>query len=380
MSINDIQNYKRLREIKTQYGISPGEMTKIDRKILEKLDIQSDCLDKRLCGLEIEDEFFLIILAISNVEQITKLHQNQIVNHEKYTVPDYLLAVDLPDYLNEGDVPKAQRMFVEVKKCKENAKEFVFTINAYQKLRNYGLLYSLPLFFAVKLDIESYKEWFFISGKTLEKLGKKEVRKINNREQECFVLAINELGKTDTSCLWLKNNITFIKLGTIIEKSYDTDREGVFMNDKDYGALVSYTIRYDHKICSMDLTNKETVVEAVAFSTMIDFLSQGAKKVSQEGMKTQVTYVADANYLTPYYRLILDTYLELRRVFRPEIKEADNSIEYYVHSFSEFDYNLILYAKKAYNDLVNAGVIHPVQMMPDYNARTAEGDSPDYPK
>jgi hypothetical protein len=60
MTIADIQYLKKLREIKTKYGLNPSRKTNVEKVILDKLNIFKESLNKRLGNLEKEDEFYLL--------------------------------------------------------------------------------------------------------------------------------------------------------------------------------------------------------------------------------------------------------------------------------------------------------------------------------
>lgn len=365
MSINDVQNLKKIREIKTQYGFKSNAKLKIERNILDKLKTPEVHLRKRLRGLEMEDEFLLLLLMVAEIEQVTKLDQRQIENKEKYTVPDYLLSVILPKEMGKTEQPMAQRMFVEVKKCKENEFEFYITKQAFQKLRYYSQLYTLPLYFAIKFDTSNIKQWFFISGKVIEKFGKQKIKKVNNRNQDCYVISIEDILKKDMSGLWLNNHVALLSKGTVITKLYDKSITKANMIDKKLGALISHSIEFKDKKIDKNLTKKDLFIEAGVFSTLLKKLSQGKRKQKKSDKKTEITFTADNNYFVPYYYIILETYLHLRQQFKQTLKENDSSIEYYINNFSDFDRNLLNFVKKGYYDLVNNGLLFPVKMMPN---------------
>lgn len=365
MTIKDIQNLKKIRDIKTQYNYSPTEDLEVEKSILKKINSSEESLNKRLKGLEVEDEFLLLLLMVANLEQVTRLEQERFVNIDKYTIPDYLLSIIAPKEVSKDKTPQAQRMFVEVKKCKEESHEFVITKKAYQKLRYYSQLYTLPLYFAIKFDTKIIKQWFFISGKIIEDFGKTEKRKIHNRIQECFVLDIGEIVKKDMSSLWLNNHMALLPKNSIVTKNYKKNvKNGNIYREKE-GALVSHGVSNGENKLFENLVGKNLKIEKMCFSTILKHLSQGNKKVTKNKDETKIEFITKDNYFIPFYHIILNSYLELRKQFKIVNNEVDDSIGYYINNFKDFDRNLISYLKQEYYKISDKKLLLLVRMMPN---------------
>lgn len=366
----DIQNLKKIREIKTQYGFTKDYVTEIEKKILEKLNNPNHNLNKRIKGLEIEDEFYLLTLLMKNVEQITKLEQKQIINQKKYTVPDFLLSVVAPKELHSEKIPQAQRMFVEVKKCKEGENDFIITKKAYQKLKYYAELYSpIPLYFAIKFDNEISKQWFFISSKILVSFAKMETRKIINRNQECYVMSITELLKKDLSGLWFASHFCLINKETIVTKTYDKSMKEFQIYEENLGALTKLSINYKNNSVCEKIPKNNLPIETMVFFALLKRLARGKEEKKCQNNINIISFQADENYFIPYYHIILDSYLHIRQQFQNIQDECDNTIEFYSNNFSNIDKNIILYIKKVYSDLVNSKVIFPIKMNPNFEEK-----------
>ncbi|MBU4351621.1 MAG: hypothetical protein KJ939_00880 [Nanoarchaeota archaeon] len=368
--IADIQNFKKFRSFKSKYGLSPKIKYKLDKKIIEKLNISQEELDNRLSGLEAEDEFLLMTYLIANIEQITPLEQKQLFNKNKYTVPDYLLSVPVSDFASKLFLKKdtsslCQRMFVEVKKCKKDEREFVITKKAYEKLRHYAELYSLPLYFALKFNMSASKQWFFITGKVIEKFGKEEKRHIINREQDCYVIDITKILKYDFSGLWLNNFACFVSKSTKIRKIYDNSIKKFNISHPKLGAIISHNIISGRKEYKIDLLQKD-FLSAIVRSAIVEVISsQGKKKQFKKGNQTIIESTLNNNSCIPYAHLVLETYLYFKNKIQQIKGETDNTPEYYVENFSEFDMNLVNDIHKHFFELVDEKVIVVARMMPN---------------
>lgn len=368
MSIGDIQDLKKIREIKTKHGLSPYRKTSVEKVILNKINQPKDTLKGRIHGLEMEDEFLLWILMIADIEQVTRLEQKQYVNDGKYIVPDFLLSVSVPKNMVPEKIPSAQRMLVEVKKCKDNELEFNITKKVYQKLRFYSQLYTLPLYFAIKFNTKHIKHWFFVSGKIIEEFAEQKKKKINNRYQDCYSISAMELFKRDMSGMWLNNFTILLKGGTKIIRSYDKNikKEKANIFDKKLGVNTSARMEYNDKKIEKKLLDKPLALESGIFTTILKILIQKKDtKIKKKKNKTDIIFIANNNYFIPYYHIILNTYLKLRREFKGIQNESDDTLEFYLNNFSFLDINLIILIKKIYYEIVDSGILQPIRMMPD---------------
>jgi len=365
--IEQIQDLKTIRTIKTKYGLSPNRKTKLEKKISEKIATPPDHLLKRLKGLEKEDDFLLMLYLFADLEQITRLEQKQMVNKEKYTIPDFLIGVHVPNVINKSKTPLCQRMFVEVKKCKENCKEFIITKTSYQKLRYYSDLYfPVPLYFAIRFDLPALKQWFFVSGKTIEKFSTIAKREVNNRSEECYVIDVTKLAKYDFSGLWLNNYQCLLRKGTKVTKTYDSSIKNPKIAEKELGALVSHKIEIGDRNFEIRI-NEFDLIEAMLYSAILKILSQGKTKKERSGSITTIQYICDNNYFIPYYHILLEVYLHIRRQFKVIRKETDDTPEFYVKNFDDFDRSIVNGIKNCFFKLLDLKFILPIRMMPNFD-------------
>jgi hypothetical protein len=365
--IEQIQDLKTIREIKTKYGLSPRRKIELEKKISEKITTPKQHLSKRLKGLEKEDEFLLILYLFADMEQITRLEQKQVVNKKKYTIPDFLIGVHVPKVMNKSGPSLCQRMFVEVKKCRENSSDFVITKSAYQKLRYYSDLYApIPLYFAIKFDMPTIKQWFFVSGKTIEKLSQTTKRKVNNKMEECHVIDVANLAKYDLSGMWLNNYQCLLTNGTKVTKTYDSSIKKPKILEKKLGALISHKIELKDKNFEIKI-NEVDFIEAMLYSSILKILSQGKVKRTKTEVITTIQYICDNNYFIPYYHILLDVYLHIRRQFKSIRNETDDSPEFYINNFEDFDRSIVNGIKNCFFKLVDLGFILPIRMMPNFD-------------
>ncbi len=365
--IEQIQDLRILRTLKSKYGISPKRKINLEDEISKNITTAPVHLSNRLKGLEKEDEFLLILYLLADVEQITRLEQKKVFNKKKYTIPDFLIAVPIPKFLKKSEYPISNRMFIEVKKCKKESKEFLITKIAYKKLKNYSSLYEpIQILFAVMIDMPMIKQWFLISGKALEKYGKTERRRVNNRGQYCYVMDIAELAKYDLSGLWMNNYQCLLRKDTKITKIYDSSIEKSKFTDKRYGALVSYKLEIGDKEFEIKI-NESELIEAMPYSFLQEILSQGNIKRTKSGSITTVQYICDEHYLIPYYRILLDCYLNIRKQFRKILNETDDSPGFYINTFGDLDRNIVNAIKNSYFNLMDSGFITPIRMLPNFN-------------
>jgi len=368
MSIEDIHSLKKIREIKTKYGFSPDESTELEDKIIEKISQSADIIKKRIVGLNTEDEFFLLLLSIARVEQVTQLEQKQLVNSKKYTVPDFLVSVQVPAEMDEdSNKPKAQRMFIEVKKCKKDSYKFDISLQAYKKLRYFCQLYTLPLYFAVKFDTKQFKNWYLISGTILEKLGTKNIKDINGREQEAYSMDIGEFAKRDMSGLWFDNFTIILEEGTIITKVYDKNlTSNTAVIHSKYGGLKSHKVESKKDVYDIDLTAMSDSLRRIILSTLLRNMTHGEKNIQESENITIITYKAKHNIFIPFYTIILQSYLDIRQQIADINKEADKTPEFFINNFSDFDRNIIDYCHKYYNEILNKKIVRTVRMIPNF--------------
>lgn len=364
MTISDINDLKKIREIKTKHGFDTTTLFNLEKVILDKIDQPKNTIDKRLRGLEMEDEFLLLLLMVANIEQVTRLEQKRYTNSKKYTTPDFLLSVPVPKEISDDKNPQVQRMFVEVKKCKDNESEFNITLKAYNKYKNFAELYSLPLYFAIKFNSDYCKQWFLIPSEVMEKFSIKTKKVIYGREQDCFSIDITEILKKDFFGLWLNNHTILLKKGTVITRTYDKSavRSNIFANN--IGTLIKHKIEYNNKTVERDLLRKEGFLESFIFSTILRQLSHGKKKTKKDKDVTTIIFMADNNYFISYYNIILESYLYLRPQFKEKFKETDDTPEFYINNFSDFDKSLMAHIKNVYYELVNTNIIQPCTFMP----------------
>ncbi len=366
MGIENIHDLKKIREIKTKYGFSPKDKLELEKKIFEKIGQNEQVVANRIEGIEAEDEFFLLLISIAKVEQITRLEQKQLINYKKYTVPDYLISVSVPSELQKDKTqPLAQRMFIEVKKCKKGEFEFIIPKETYKKLRFYTMLYTLPLYFAVKFDAPNINNWFLISGETLEKFAKSKRLKVNGKKQECYCLEVGEVLKRDMSGFWFDNFMILLQKGTIITKVYERGLKNPLTVHPQYGALKSHKFEYNGLSFEKDFSTMKDSNEKIISSSILQKLSNGEESTISKGNKTEVILEVDNNYFIPFYEIIFGCYLNLRKQFKVQLGDTDDTIEYYLNNFKDFDKSLIGYIHKFYREILSSNILKQIKMMPN---------------
>lgn len=366
-SIEKIHDLKRIREIKTKYGFNLNCETEIEKKIFEHINQPLATVKQRISGIENEDEFFLILLSLIDVEQVTPLSQKQLKNHKKYTIPDFLIGAPVPKIILKKDekMPLVQRMFIEVKKCPKDELCFKISEEASNKLINYSLLYSLPMYIAIKMNCKAHKGWLLSPLNEILSKSQKGKFTINGRKQEGYSINLTELIKIDYSGLWLNNFSLIIEKGTIIKKTYSKNSEGLGLVNESYGNLIKEEIIYGENKFEIDFSKEDDTKKRIITSTLINFFCNGNETINQSGIDTEVSIQIKDNLFFSFLDLIFNSYFNLRKQFSVTLGDTDTTLEYYLNNFSDFDRNLIGYIHHFYEDINSSKVFKQVRMLPE---------------
>lgn len=354
---------KDLKTINSQVEL-PEESFDCMMNHIHKLIGQSqDTIEKRLEGLNIEDEFLLYSLILGNILQVTRLDQKNYTENE-FIIPDFLFAVKLPE-MNKENLPIAQRFFVEVKKMKEGEEEFIISLKYFEKIKSYAELYSLPLYFAIKMD-NKHPAWFLVFADTFEEYGNIEKRKINNRFEKCFVINGVELLNYDYSGLWLSNYLVLVPSGLKIDIKYGNDTS----KQKTYNDIINLKMTYENEFKEALFEVENKVIDSV-FLKICNYLKAcniiegGYKELIEEDDEKIIKWQTNIDFFILYYHLILTCYLYLKNECeRGKNPENINNIPYYLKTLSDFDNNLVMMIKYIIREMAQKNMLKPIKMIP----------------
>lgn len=365
--IEIIKGLKDLRLIKERFDLPEKPVKEIEERLLEKIGQPIETVEKRLEGLRTEDEFLLLCLVLGNIENIVPLEQKQYVNQDKYTIPDFLLNVRVPKLL-AGDEKLVQRFFAETKKMGVNQKEFVISREYFNKLLRFSNIYSLPLYFAIKVNLIEYGliQWFLVPSSVIEENSEIEERRIHGgRRESCYIVDVLTLLREDYSCLWLSNYSVYVQKGFKVVKEYSPEPiSPIQSNELGYLVRVSCQLgdeskSAEFKIGAMDDRN-------LLFYIICRYLSRGSRTETETDELKTVVFEADNHYVIPFYHLVLSAYLHLRKEFQrvtggPYIDD----ISYYLENFSILDQNIVALTKDILFELSDRKLILPIKMLPE---------------
>ena len=305
-------------------------------------------------------------LLLGNVEQITFLRQKQLINWARYGVPDFLMSVSIPSQLVEGEKRLIQRFFVEVKTASDSNGRFLLPTSQFNKLTTYGLLYTLPVYFAVKMRYAGSFQWLLISSVALSKISKTVRAKVRGRVEDCLSSPVTDMLKEDLSGLWLSNYTVMIPVGFKVRSVFGPRKSSV--SDVEYGNLQT-----------MEITGPSNKRLVIQFHPGMDFqglilqevlrrMQLGQRAENETQGEVEVTYESGVNYGMPFFSLVADVYLDLREKFEPFLSGAPASKPtptYFLEVFSNFDQNLASGIRSAIWKLHEEGLILPIKMVPE---------------
>ncbi len=361
-SIEKINDFKKVREIKIKHGIAPETETDIEKAILSEVK-NKDAFHKRIVGLDIEDEFHLMSIIMADVEQITPLEQKQLKNYKKYTIPDFLISVPVPKLILKKEKPLIQRMFVDVKRLPDDTLDFVIPVDSLKKLERYSQAYTFPLYFAIKPHNKYYTSWLFVSSDILKKHAKIEKKKFRGKNQNCYTISILDILKINYMGLWFNDFILHVKKGTKVTKRYKKDTEDGFTIHEKYGKLVYMSMEIGDKKFEVDMRKSD--IGKMVLIPIIDFFAKEETKELKNGKETELITEVSDNIMINFSELIVNTYYRVRRQFKEVYKDNDTTFRYYLNTFSDKDWGLVSHIHDSYEKLRLSEVFMQIRMLPE---------------
>ncbi|MBW4256597.1 hypothetical protein KTG15_02675 [Methanobacterium sp. YSL] len=317
-----------------------------------------ETIKNRMAGLKKEDEFLLFSLLLGNVSQATKLDQKKYID-QKLIIPDFLFAVRMPE-LDKDGLSMVQRFFVEVKKMRKGEDEFYISLKYYEKIKFYADLYNFPLYFAIQMDNE-HPAWFLVLAETFETYGEIQNRKVNNREEKCFVIKGVELLNHDYSGMFLSNYLTLVPAGLKIDFMFD------ILSEETYGNVIDVQMAYESKVVSF---GDENELLGSIFFKICNYLRacnkiEGAYAEIVDKNDKTIKWQTDIDFYILYYHLILSCYLYIKNQVEEDKnpKNIDN-IPYFLETFNELDNKIVMMIKYVINQMAQKNMIKPIKMIP----------------
>ena len=356
---------KYMRELGQTSSIPRQLIDKVTDKIGREIGQTQPVIEKRLAGLEAEDEFFLMALLLGNVEQITPLGQGQRVNWKKYAIPDFLMSVHIPKQFTNAKGPLLlQRFLVEVKSQSASSNDLILPVEQFSKLTKYGGLYTLPVYFAIKMRYQGSFQWFLISSVTLAQTSTRLKAGVRGKQEDCFSVRLVDMLKEDFSGLWLSNHSIIIPAGTKFRSIYSDSSDSPVTDP--YGRLAKLEVTRGNTSKVIEL-HPGLGIETIIAIEGIQRLRVGVKKLVQTQEGKEVTYESDVDYSIPLFSLMAQTYFFLREKFEPHISSrpvSNPTARYFLDVFSEFDRSLAAGIRNMIGELSRDGLIVPIRMVP----------------
>lgn len=360
-NIELIHFWKRLELLNERMKLPSRAVQDLKECIISKIDQEPEIIEKRLKGLYEEDEFLLFSLMLGNLVQITKLDQKRYVSND-YSIPDFLVATKIPFRNEEEKNP----LFVEAKKLPEDAEEFVTYISDFNKLNIYTQLYSIPLYFAIKINLPNFSKWLLISADTLVQESKVEERIIRgSRKESAYVANVLELLKHDFLDLWFSNYTVIIDKGFKIIKDYSKIEKSSIPAES-LGFLVGVTCEFKEKHEAVVFKEGSLNGRDLLFLLVCKYLARGKEIKEKDDELTKIIYEAESKYIIPFYHVILNTYLHIKDKKQKATDELKASIAYYLESFSEDDHILIALIKDVIFEMQETGLLKLITMIPEH--------------
>lgn len=318
-----------------------------------------ETIQNRINGLNKEDEFLLLFLILGDLLQVTRLDQKKYVKNH-FVIPDFVFTINNSNQLINKKPQMPQKFIVEVKKMKKGEDEFIITLEYYKKIKSYAELYELPLYFAIKMD-NGYPAWFLVLANTFKDHGKIEKRKVNNRNQECYVIDGVELLNYDCLGLLFLINLVLVTSGLTIETRYDN----VKLNYKNRKAI-NLKIKSGNEVKESSF-EEENIVEGTIILKICNYLKNcnTIKNGYQETIidsKNSILWQNEINFYILFHHLVLTLYLYLRDQCEMDtIKNNVDSIPYYLETFSDLDRGISNLIKYIIYDMFKKNILVPIK-------------------
>ncbi|MBI2232743.1 MAG: hypothetical protein HYU56_02395 [Candidatus Aenigmarchaeota archaeon] len=374
-----VRNIEIVNQLKEFYSLSsnidlPKDIeTQVIDIAVKKIDQDKKVVEKRLLGLNKEDEFVLTSLLLGNALQVTRLSQQKITQDLDYQIPDFLVCTRVPKIVDK-DGDKINRFFVEVKKLSENESDFKITQDYFNKLKKYCKTYSLPLYFAIKLELGGvgFSQWALIFSDTVENSGqikKLKIRK-DSKEEDCYLFTLKDLLSKDFSGLWMDNHLLFLSEGSVYRKVYDINKESPIHitseTGEDLGGLVEVELKNGSISEKVTFEKDKHDVRDIIFYNIAMRIARGKETIQTTNTTTEKIIEADKNYSIPLYHLVLEIYLHLRSRFGESWKEPRSDISFYLSHLTDFDYKISYFIRDIIINLHKNNIIKLIRMVPDF--------------
>ena len=359
-----IHGLKRFQSMAERASLPPELIQSTWQSMLAKIGQSRPIVERRLAGLSAEDELALILLLLGNAEQVTPLDQRQGVSSEKYSVPDFLVTVKVPEDMIAGE-KLLQRFFIEVKTNRRGEDAIHVPIDSFNRLLNFSHLYGLPLYFSIRMKTKAFNNWFLISAVDLVRISKRGREAPRGRMEDCLSANFLDLLSADLSGIWFSNFTVVAPSGLQLHTSYSKTGKGPAYDEK-FGRLVKLeaksnvgrlVIQFTEGQPFDDLLTEQVLSRLPYEKTAIKELSDGVEVIRR----------CKNDCWAPFYQLVLSTYLDVRPKFEEYISKIPSknpTITYLVESFSQFDQNLAAGIRNAIWRLYNERLILPIRMMP----------------
>jgi hypothetical protein len=295
------------------------------------------------------------------------LEQEQVVNWEKYGVPDFLMGVHVPKDMADSEQPLVQRLFLEVKSVTADKENFLLPLQTYNRLQRFCQLYKpIPLYFAIRARTIGLAQWFLLSLKSVERLGKVTTEKIGGRREVCIRIPIIQMPLEDLSGLWLSNYYVLVPKGLCITSKFRNSTNSPIADEK-YGKLAGMNATLNEKTIEIKF-NKTVKLEDILFDLVLKRLQLGKATCVKHSDGCDLNYETDVNYWIPFYWLVLDCYLDIRKKLEPQLVSSPNlnpDITYFLRTFSQADWNIATGIRKMIWELHEKGIVLPMKMLPE---------------
>ena len=364
-----IKSLKKLDEIQSTTNIPLTKFQELKDLITKQIKRPLKHIEPSLQGLKLEDEFKLILLLISDLEQLTPLEQRQLVKRKKYITPDFLVRINLPKDVSEKVKTVKMSFYLEVKKVQKDSMDFNIPLKEFNKLTEYSISYNLPLYFALKFDNEFSNWWYLIPGSVLKSHSSIKKMKIKNRKQMVYSLPLGKVVKADFSGMFLNNYTVMLPEGVKISKKYNTKlkkEEGIKYHPE-RGIQTSHSIMNDTNTLTLDLLNNDdNAFDLIVQSSVLETLRLGTPEENVRDNYIEVVHTIENTTFFPYYLIVLDIFSHIRSRFRSLFKEEGQSNTYYTTRYSQVEINLSNTIQNEIFNLEKEGFIRIIRMMPDF--------------
>ena len=364
--IDMVSALREFQSIAERVNLAPELVDRTSQEILGKIGQSRIDVEKRLYGLRAEYEFLLMVLLLGNVQQVTPLVQKQWVNWRRFSIPDFLMSVKVPQTLVEGEQLLVQRMLVDVKTNAEEADSILIPKDVLNKLLGFSALYQLPLYLAISMKSKGFRNWFLVSASALVNISTKVQAAPRGREEECLLAQIPDLLKEDLSGMWLSNHTVFVPGNSEDRIFYSKLGEGP-IHDEKYGRLVRFETTSSHGKIAIEFGENQPAEELLT-EQVLRRLPYSSEAVTETSEGFQVIRERDVDYGVPFQALLVDTYLDMRRRFEPFISSNPSNNPtptYFLERFADFDRNLAAGIRNVIWKLSAEKIIALIRMVPE---------------